>query len=131
VKNTRSLQTPTATPPEVVLDNFDRDRELKEEGKGADHKEDGEVVDHDVEAPKTRTRFSLKLRPGSDKGMYTVSLLGAFGQPLVTKRSRSADGKRLSVVMDLKGLAPKRRYHISVSRGVGPPDFYSIVVDPK
>jgi hypothetical protein len=73
-----------------------------------------------------RTRFLLTLPEGSPKGAYTVSVVDAYGMPLITRADTSPDGKMLKTVLDMEGLRGK--YRLCISRQGEAPDYYPVVV---
>jgi hypothetical protein len=73
-----------------------------------------------------RTRFLVTLPEGSPKGAYTVSVVDAYGNPLMSRLDTSRDGKMLKTVLDMEGLRGK--YRLCVSREGDAPDYYPILV---
>jgi hypothetical protein len=79
-------------------------------------------------APR-RQRLRLRLPEGSASGRYTVSLVDAFGKPLVTSSALS-DGRTLTVDLDLRGLTTKK-YRLCLTRSAESPDCYLVNVSEQ
>lgn len=73
------------------------------------------------------TAFVITLPDGSPPGTYSVSILDAFGKPIKTRTSYSADGKRLTAALNLDNLR-NQKYRLCVSRSDEPPNCYPIVI---
>jgi hypothetical protein len=73
------------------------------------------------------TAFTITLPEGSPPGTYSVSILDAFGKPIKTRPSYSADGKRLTAILNLDNLR-NQKYRLCVSRSDEPPNCYPIVI---
>jgi hypothetical protein len=73
------------------------------------------------------TAFTITLPEGSPPGTYSVSILDAFGKPIKTRISYSADGKRLTAILNLDNLR-NQKYRLCVSRSDEPPNCYPIVI---
>jgi len=73
------------------------------------------------------TAFTITLPEDSPPGTYSVSILDAFGKPVKTRASYSADGKRLTATLNLDNLQ-SRNYRLCVSRADEPPNCYPIVI---
>lgn len=76
-----------------------------------------------------RQRLRLQLSEGSAGGRYTVSVVDAFGKPLVTTPALS-NGRTLTVDLDLRSLAAKR-YRLCVTRDGESPDCYLVSVSEQ
>jgi hypothetical protein len=76
-----------------------------------------------------RQRIRLRLPRGSAAGRYKVSIMDAFGKPLVTTAANS-DGKTLTVTLDLSSLSAKK-YRLCLARDGEAPDCYLMSADAK
>ncbi|MBC7929142.1 MAG: hypothetical protein H7Z38_01080 [Rubrivivax sp.] len=79
-------------------------------------------------APR-RQRLRLRLPEGSAGGRYAVSVVDAFGKPVITTSAHS-DGRTLTVDLDLRGLMAKR-YRLCVARRGEAPDCYLVNVNDQ
>jgi hypothetical protein len=73
-----------------------------------------------------RTRFVLTLPEGTSRGTYNVSMVDAYGKPIIMRAGSSPDGKLLKVVLDMEGLQGK--FRLCVSRQGEAPDCYPVLV---
>jgi hypothetical protein len=76
------------------------------------------------------TAFTITMPEGSPPGIYTVSILDAFGKPIKTRTSRSVDGKRLTATLNLDNLR-NQKYRLCVSRSDEPPNCYPIAITKR
>jgi hypothetical protein len=75
------------------------------------------------------TRLQIELLQDGGARVYDVSITGPFGEPLLSARTRSLDGKFLRVRLDLRALEPGR-YHLCLSWVGNVPVCYSLVIEP-
>lgn len=83
-----------------------------------------------LKLPRLRTRLLLRLPEGSRAGFYTVSIVSASENPLASAKGQSADGKTLTVVLNMKDLK-SQRYRLRVARTGEPPDDYSVFISDE
>lgn len=76
------------------------------------------------------TAFTITLPEDSPPGTYSVSILDAFGKPINTRISYSADGKRLTATLNLNKVR-NGTYRLCVSRSDEPPNCYPIVITTR
>jgi hypothetical protein len=113
-----SGRTPPGAATSVELDL--RDRQLMRETTG-------ESSERSIRVNATRNKLLIKLPEGSTRGNYTVSLVDAFGETLVTQKASSRDGKTVAVRMDMRGL-PNKGCRLCVSLGDGIPSCFPLIV---
>jgi hypothetical protein len=63
-----------------------------------------------IRLPSSGSRFVFVLPEGCLAGPYTVTVVDAFGNPLMSARGRSKDGRRLKVAFDVSRLSRTRLY---------------------
>ena len=80
-----------------------------------------------LQVEQKSTAFMITLPEDSPPGAYSVSILDAFGKPIKTRTSYTADGKRLTATLNLNNLR-SRNYRLCVSRSDEPPTCYPIVI---
>lgn len=83
-----------------------------------------------LKLPRLRTRLLLTLPEGSRAGPYTVSIVGASENPLVSAKGQSEDGKTLAVILNMQVLV-SQRYRLRVARTGEPPDDYSVFISDE
>lgn len=76
-----------------------------------------------------RQRLRLQLPEGSAGGRYTVSIVDAFGKPLI-RTSAISKGRMLTVDLDLRTLSAKR-YRLCIARSGEAPDCYLVNVNDQ
>ncbi|HST21063.1 MAG TPA: hypothetical protein VLR90_08100 [Blastocatellia bacterium] len=86
-----------------------------------------DVEEKPINLPQSRARLLLNMPEGSSKGLYTVSITDAFGDPLLSKTAASPDGKSLRVILDTSGLQEKK-YVFCISRKGEIPDCYALLI---
>jgi hypothetical protein len=63
------------------------------------------------------TKVSIRLPEGSTGGSYKVTLEDPYFKPLTPPATgESQDGKQLTVLLDIRGLATSQRYYLGVAR---------------
>ena len=135
---------PVAETIEVDLDNYQVFRrsqlerltpaseELSERGGAKlsgepDEAQPGEKV---ISLPATRASLILRLPETGVHGKYNVSLISAFGQPLLSSSAFSPDGARLKVTLDLRRVSPKK-YRLRLWRNGEAPAFYDVIIGAR
>lgn len=103
--------------PDVELTNTDRTR------SGAPTEGDEDPI----KLRRSLRRIVIKLPAGSRRGIYTVTVETMFGQNVVRKSVRSADGKTLNVPVDIRSVDDLDHF-ICVSRGDEAPLCRTFVV---
>jgi hypothetical protein len=69
-----------------------------------------------IKLPPLRALLKLRLRRGSEAGLYRVSLVDPNGGRLMATSARSRDGKSLDAVLDLRRAA-RMAHRLRVERG--------------
>ena len=105
-------------PIEIDLEDYTTLRDVREAGSGGEKP---------IKLPPSRTRLVLRLPERGAKGLYHVSIVDAYGKPLITEKRKSPDGKTLTIILNLSGLSEKAS-RLSVARAGQAPDFYPVVI---
>jgi hypothetical protein len=84
-------------------------------------------AEHLAEVSARLAKFSITLPDGSPVGIYTVSVVGAYGNTVRAIHSRSRDGKTLIAEFDLREL-PEQEYRLCVSRPGESPSCYAFIL---
>jgi hypothetical protein len=133
IKQTPAIIRPRITQersPELIVQAVVK-IDLEEQGaiRSSDTVRDVNVAGSDnqgiIKLSPVKTRFLFSLPVNSIRGIYNVSIIDAFGKPLVTGRSQSSDGKRLIIGLNLKGLS-ENKYRLCVSHEDEVPDCYPV-----
>jgi hypothetical protein len=82
-----------------------------------------------INLSRERQRLRLRMPDGSGGGRYTVTVVDAFGKPLITTIANS-NGKTLTVALDLRSLDIKK-YRLCLERSGEAPDCYLISVNER
>jgi hypothetical protein len=80
-----------------------------------------------ISLPATRASLVLQLPETGAPGKYNVSLINAFGRPLLSNTAFSPDGVKLRVTLDLRRV-PAKKYRLRLWRNGEAPAFYDIVI---
>jgi len=88
---------------------------------------EADVEERPINVPQSRVRLLVNMPEGSPRGSYTVSLVDAFGNSLISKKAANRDGKILRVILDTSGLQEKK-YIFCISREGEIPDCYTLTV---
>jgi hypothetical protein len=80
-----------------------------------------------IRLPSSASRFVFILPEGCLAGPYTVTVVDAFGNPLMSARARSLDGRRLNVAFDLSRLSRTRLY-LCITRENEASDCYPLQI---
>jgi hypothetical protein len=88
---------------------------------------EGEKV---ISLPPTRARMVLRLPETAVPGKYNVSLINAFGKPLLSTYAFSPDGSKLRVALDLRRISSKK-CRLRLSRNGEAPAFYDVIIAAK
>jgi hypothetical protein len=83
-----------------------------------------------ISLPATRTSLVLRLPETGTAGKYIVSLINAFGQPLLSSAAFSPDGAKLKVTLDLRRV-PRKKYRLRLWRSDEAPAFYDVIVSAR
>jgi len=83
-----------------------------------------------ISLPATRASLVLRLPETGVPGKYTVSLINAFGQPLLSNSAFSSDGDKLQVTLDLRRVSQKR-YRLRLWRNGEAPAFYDVIIGAR
>src|SRR5262245_55988316 len=138
------IPAPAAETIEVDLDNYQVFRrsqmerltpasEELSERKGpklsgeSDEAPPGEKV---ISLPATRASLVLRLPETGVPGKYTVSLIDAFGQALLSNSAFSPDGAKLQVTLDLRRVSQKR-YRLRLWRNGEAPAYYDVIIGAR
>ncbi len=97
-------------------------------GERPEGRNDAAPGDKIISLPSTRATLILRLPETGVPGRYEVSLIDAFGRPLLTDYASSPDGVELRVTLDLSRVSPKK-YRLRLSRDGEAPAFYDVIVD--
>jgi hypothetical protein len=82
-----------------------------------------------VKLPKARLRISFRLPEGNLRGLYQVSIVDAFNEPLLSRKAWSANGKKLTVILDASKLDASESYRLSIAREGEAPSFYQVAIE--
>jgi len=83
-----------------------------------------------ISLPATRASLVLRLPETGVPGKYTVSLINAFGQPLLSNSAFSPDGAKLQVTLDLRRVSQKR-YRLRLWRNGEAPAYYDVIIGAR
>jgi hypothetical protein len=83
-----------------------------------------------ISLPATRASLVLRLPETGVPGKYTVSLINAFGHPLMSNSAFSPDGVKLQVTLDLRRVSQKR-YRLRLWRNGEAPAFYDVIIGAR
>jgi hypothetical protein len=83
-----------------------------------------------ISLPATRASLVLRLPETGVPGKYNVSLINAFGQPLLSNSAFSPDGVKLKVTLDLHRVSPKK-YRLRLWRNGEAPAFYDVIIGAR
>ncbi|HKQ91096.1 MAG TPA: hypothetical protein VJZ77_10455 [Blastocatellia bacterium] len=83
-----------------------------------------------ISLPSTRASLVLQLPETGAPGKYNVSLIGAFGQPLLSSAAFSHDGVKLQVTLDLRRV-PLKKYRLRLWRNGEAPAFYDVIIGAR
>jgi hypothetical protein len=141
---TPRAETPHAETIDVDLDNYQVfRRSLKEglaavsgyppgrvEAKPAGEPDEAPLGEKVISLPATRASLVLRLPETGVPGKYNVSLINAFGQPLLSNSAFSPDGAELQVTLDLRRVSLKK-YRLRLSRNGEAPAFYDVIIGAR
>jgi hypothetical protein len=83
-----------------------------------------------ISLPSTRASLVLQLPETGAPGKYNVSLIGAFGQILLSSAAFSHDGVKLQVTLDLRRV-PLKKYRLRLWRNGEAPAFYDVIIGAR
>jgi hypothetical protein len=138
------ISSPRAEVIDVDLDNYQVFRRSQKEGLTSasqewsgvggpkssgtlDEASPGEKV---ISLPSTRASLVLQLPETGAPGIYKVSLIDAFGQPLLSSVANSHDGVKLLVTLDLRRV-PLKKYRLRIWRNGEAPAFYDVFIGAR
>jgi hypothetical protein len=85
----------------------------------------GTTEDLSINLSASRNRLLLNLPEGSSKGLYEVSIVDAYGHPLIKGKGLTKDGKSIVSTLDMRSL-PEKKYRLCLSHGDESPDCYPV-----
>jgi hypothetical protein len=80
-----------------------------------------------ISLPATRANLILRLPETGVSGKYDVSLIDAYGRPLLSNSASSSDGVKLQMTLDLRRI-PRKKYRLRLSRYGEAPAFYDVII---
>jgi hypothetical protein len=83
-----------------------------------------------IRISRPRTRLLLTLPEGGIEGLYRISIVDNSGKALVTANTRSANGKTIITMLDLRRL-PTQKYRLRIYVEGEPPSYYPIIVEDQ
>jgi hypothetical protein len=92
--------------------NLNRNRALGDITRGGSRREE----EKKIKLPPLRALLKLRLRRGSEAGLYRISVVDPNGNRLTGASARSRNGKSLGVVLDLRRAA-RTAHRLRVERG--------------
>ena len=92
--------------------NLNRYRSLGDTVRGVSRREEEKKIN----LPPLRALLKLRLRRGSEAGLYRISVVDPNGNRLTGARARSRNGKSLDAVLDLRRAA-RTAHRLRVERG--------------
>ena len=138
------ISSPRAEIIDVNLDNYQVFRRTQREGltsasqessgiggpKSSGTLDDASLGEKVISLPSTRANLVLQLPETGAPGKYNVSLIGAFGQPLLSSAAFSHDGVKLQVTLDLRRV-PLKKYRLRLWRNGEAPAFYDVIIGAR
>jgi hypothetical protein len=101
------------------------------EGAKTPGEPDGEAPgERIISLPATRANLVLRLPETGVSGKYDVSLIDAYGRPLLSNSASSSDGVKLRMTLDLRRI-PRKKYRLRLSRYGEAPAFYDVIIGPR
>jgi hypothetical protein len=83
-----------------------------------------------ISLPATHANLVLRLPETGAPGKYNVSLIDAFGRPLLSNSASSSDGVKLRMTLDLRRI-PRKKYRLRVWRKGEAPAFYDVNIGAR
>jgi hypothetical protein len=138
------ISSPRAEIIDVDLDNYEVFRRSQREGltsasqessgiggaKSSGALDDASTGEKVISLPSTRASLVLQLPETGAPGKYNVSLIDAFGQPLLSSAAFSHDGVNLQVTLDLRRI-PLKKYRLRLWRNGEAPAFYDVIIGAR
>jgi hypothetical protein len=138
------ISTPRAEIIDVDLDNYQVFRRSQREGlisasrelsgrggaKSSAEPDEAPLGEKVISLPSTRASLVLQLPETGAPGKYNVSLIDAFGQPLLSSAAFSSDGVKLQVTLDLRRV-PLKKYRLRLWRNGEAPAFYDVIIGAR
>jgi hypothetical protein len=94
---------------------------------GPDGSPSGEKV---ISLPAKQASLVLRLPETGVPGKYNVSLINAFGHPLLSTSAFSPDGSKLRVTLDLRRISVKK-CRLRLRRNGEAPAFYNVIISGR
>jgi hypothetical protein len=141
---TSGIPAPIAETIDVDLDNYKVFRRSQREGLTSASKEplmrggaktfgepdEAPPAEKVISLPSTRASLVLQLPETGARGKYNVSLINAFGQPLLSSAAFSPDGVKLRVTLDLRRV-PSKNYRLRLWRNGEAPAYYDVIIGAR
>jgi hypothetical protein len=138
------ISTPRAEIIDVDLDNYQVFRRSQREGlisasrelsgrggaKSSAEPDEAPLGEKVISLPSTRASLVLQLPETGAPGKYNVSLIDAFGQPLLSSAAFSHDGVKLQVTLDLRRV-PLKKHRLRIWRKGEAPAFYDVIIGAR
>jgi hypothetical protein len=138
------ISSPRAEIIDVDLDNYQVFRRSQREGltsasqessgiggaKSSGPLDDASPEEKVISLPSTRASLVLQLPETGAPGKYNVSLIDAFGRPLLSSAAFSHDGVILQVTFDLRRV-PLKKYRLRLWRNGEAPAFYDVIIGAR
>ncbi len=135
---------PGAEAIDVDLDNYqvlrrslrERSTAVSKEQSGGEgsqtpgERDEASPGENTIALPATRANLVLRLPETGAPGKYNVSLINAFGRPLLSNSAFSLDGDKLQVTLDLRRVPPKK-YRLRLWRNGEAPAFYDVIIGAR
>src|SRR5262249_20717368 len=99
----------------------------REGGKSSEEPDEAPPGEKVISLPATRASLVLRLPETGVPGKYTVSLINAFGQTLLSDSAFSPDGVKLQVTLDLRRVYQKS-CRLRLWRNGDAPAYYDVVI---
>ena len=109
---------------------MNEDSSTRGEGKPSVEPEAAPPGEKVISLPATRASLVLRLPETGVPGKYKVSLINAFGRPLLSNVALSPDGAKLRVTLDLRRVPPKK-YRLRLWRNGEAPAFYDVIIGAR
>jgi hypothetical protein len=143
-RKSSGISSPRAEIIDVDLDNYQVFRRSQREGltsasqessgtggpKSSGALDDASPGEKVISLPSTRASLVLQLPETGSPGKYNVSLIGAFGQSLLSSAAFSHDGVKLQVTLDLRRV-PLKKHRLRIWRKGEAPAFYDVIIGAR
>lgn len=105
--------------------NLNRHNALGDSLRGDSRREE----EKKIKLPRLRALLKLRLRSGSEAGLYRISIVDPYGSRLIATSARSRNGKSLAAVLDLRRAA-RTAHRLRVERGDDLNEYLIEIVKP-